>query len=563
MQILKRKAPALPQVVTPGRFSLDRPLLHLSAHPADNWTVADSFEHALICGATGSGKSSASAASLAHAFLRAQYGGIILCAKPTEAENWIKYARSCGRSASVIRFDATGRWRFNFLDYLMALPKEMGGGLVDNVVNTLLRVLEAAHSTGSSSGQAEAPDFWSKSLRDLLSNAIGSLYHAYGRVLLDELIQLINSVPSSEEQAQSADFQTWSFCFVTMKKLFTNPAVPLTDREAKQYVAYFGQSFGRLDPKTRSNMVITLNAEIGPFLREPLHRMFCTEGTNFILEATHEGLILILDLPLKRFEHTGVVAQLLMKYLWQKATERRSINANSRPVFLFADEAQLFISSYDLEFLSTARSARASTVYITQNLPSLYARLGGRNPQDQADAILGNFQTKIFHSNTDHRTNQWAAEMIGRALHQRHSTNWSAGLSANSSVGRNGGRSVQRGRNDGTSWGRSQGSSISINGENVHYSYNSGSNAGGQEGTSSSWTRSHGWSEGESIGSSNSQGGGWSEQMDYVIQPSFFAHNLLQGGPRNNLFVSAILVQGNRTFSRTGTCWTPVVFKQQ
>lgn len=561
MQILKRKGPSGPDLPVPGRFPLDQPLLRLSANPADNWTVADSFEHLLCCGATGSGKTSGSGSAVGEAFLAARYGGLVVCAKQDEADRWVKIAQACGRAQSVIRFDATGRWRFNFLDYLMSLPREMGGGLVDNVVSTLMRVLEAAHSSSSNGGQSEAPDFWTKSNRDLLSNAVGSLYHAHGRVRLDELMQLVNSVPVSEEQSHTADFQSWSFCFATMKKLFTDPAIPISTREAKLYATYFGQSFGRLDQKTRSNMVITLNAEIGVFLREPLHSLFCTD-TNVIPEVTHEGVILILDLPIKRYEQMGVIAQLLIKYLWQKATERRNIDANSRPVFLFADEAQLFVSTYDLEFLGTARSARAATVYLTQNLPSLYARLGGRNPQDQADAILGNFQTKIFHSNTDHRTNQWAADMIGRALHQRRSANWSQGLSAQSSVGRNGGSTTQRGENEGSSWGSSHGSSVSGNSEHVQFSYNMSRNAGGQKGTSTSRSRSRGWSDGESVGSSNSNGGGWSEQMDYVIQPAFFANGLLQGGTRNNRFVSAVLVQGNRTFSRTGTCWTPVVFQQ-
>ncbi len=124
------------------------------------------------------------------------------------------------------------------------------------------------------------------------------------------------------------------------------------------------------------------------------------------------------------------------------------------PIFLFADEAQFFVSSYDMEFQSTARSARAATVYITQNLPSLYARIGGRHPQDVADALIGNFQTKIFHSNTDHRTNQWAADMIGRELKRRGSANWSEGQSAQTSYGKNGSWGVQRGRSEGRELGQ-------------------------------------------------------------------------------------------------------------
>ena len=540
--------------------ALDAPLLCLSPDHADQWTLRDACEHTLVVGGTGSGKTSASGSALASAFLRAGFGGLVLCAKPEEAERWVKYAHACGRSRSVIRLDISGRHRFNFLDYLMALPPSEGGGLVDNAVNTLLRVLEAAQAGGASpAGQGESPDFWHKAIRELLSHAIGSLFHAYGRITLDELLKLINSAPISEEQARDADFQTWSFCYSTMRRLFEGPKIPLPQREAALLVNYFGQTFGRLDPKTRSNIVITLSAEISPFLKGPLHTLFCTD-TNIIPELTHEGVVLVLDLPIKRFEQMGVVAQMLIKYLWQKATERRAVHAGTRPVFLFADEAQLFVSPYDLEFQSTARSALAASVYITQNLPSLYARIGGRNPQDQADAIIGNFQTKIFHANSDHRTNQWAADTIGRAMQRRFNRNWSESESAQTSSNQNRNWGVQDGESRGRNWGSSGGGSYSDSG---HYSGSFSVSSGRQTGTSKSRSRGGGWSHGESSGRSDSEGGGWSEQMDYVIQPADFANRLRQGGPRNDFIVTGILLQANRVFSRTGTCWTPVAFQQQ
>jgi hypothetical protein len=534
-------------------------LIKLSNNPTDNWTNGDAFENTVIFGGTGGGKSSTSAAALARAFLTAGFGGLVMCAKPDEASRWENYARVCGRGSAVIRFDATGRYRFNFLDYLMSSTKSSTAGLVDNAVQAFLQILEATHSP-SGSGDAGTNDFWRKSMRDLLANAIAVLYHAYGRVQIDELLQLINSAPTLAEQAQDPDYQTWSFCYATIKRLFHDPKVPLPDREAAQYATYFGQTFGRLDGKTRSNMVITLSAEIGQFLRGPLHTLFCTH-TNIVPEVTHEGVILILDLPIKRFDHVGTVAQVLMKYIWQKATERRAVGPDTRPVFLFADEAQLFISSYDLEFLSTARSARAATVYITQNLPSLYARLGGHHPQDRADAILGNFQTKIFHANTDPRTNQWASEMIGKRLHRRASGNWSDGWSEQASEGSSGNWSHQ----EGTSKGRSSGSSAggTCSGQRGTGQFTWGVNSGRNSGTSESHSRGSGWSTGTSAGISGSEGGGWSEQMDYAVPPAFFANGLRQGGERNNFFVSAILLQANRVFSLTGSCWTPLVYRQR
>jgi len=185
MQIMKRKDPNAPKPsLGCGSWYLDEPLLRLSPRKQDYWTIGDSLEHTLVFGGTGSGKTSATGAVLAKAFLTAGFGGLILAAKPDEASRWEGYARATGRTTATIRFDHTARYRFNFLDYLMNLPPKDGGGQADNAVNALLRVLEAAHSRDGLGGSQAENDFWTKAIRDLLSNAIGSLYHAYKMVRL-------------------------------------------------------------------------------------------------------------------------------------------------------------------------------------------------------------------------------------------------------------------------------------------------------------------------------------------------------------------------------------------
>jgi len=480
----------------------------------------------------------------------------LLIAKPDEAQRWIGYAKECGREKSIVRLDASGRYRFNFIDYLLGLPPELGGGLIDNVVHTLLHLLQVAQS---GEGQGERDSFWLKAMRELLSNSLSSLYHAYGTVRLDQLLQFVTSAPISEKQALDPSFQSWSMCYQTVRRLFEKPAIPLLPNDAKVIAEYFGQTFGRLDPKTRSNIVITLSAEISPFLRGPLHTLFATD-TNITPEAVHQGIVLLLDLPLKRFEHAGRTAALLFKYLFQKATERRAVTEATRPVFLFADEAQFFVSPYDMEFLSTARSARASTVYITQNLPTLYASVGGTHPQDRIDALMGNFQTKIFHANTCHRTNQWAADLIGKSVQRRRSRSWSHGTSAQWSEGTSGNWGKQKGTSDGRNWGGGVSSSWNHNGE-MSVSFNS--NSGGQKGSSTSSSHGGGWSQGTNSGTSDTDGGGWQEQVEHTVFSADFANKLRQGGARNNYIVTGLLLQANRVFSRTGACWTPVAFRQR
>jgi hypothetical protein len=64
-------------------------------------------------------------------------------------------------------------------------------------------------------------------------------------------------------------------------------------------------------------------------------------------------------------------------------------------------------------FQQTARSAKTSTVYIGQNLPTVLAQLGGQNGEPWMKGLFGNLLTKIFHANDEEQTNKFAAGVIG------------------------------------------------------------------------------------------------------------------------------------------------------
>jgi hypothetical protein len=134
------------------------------------------------------------------------------------------------------------------------------------------------------------------------------------------------------------------------------------------------------------------------------------------------GKIVVLDLPLKELQHTGLMVQSTWKYLFQTALERQD-NANSprrRPVFLWEDEGQYFFSDHDHHFQDTARSARVCRVILTQNLPGFYKEFG-RAGADITNSVFGNLNTKIFHNNSDLQTNEWASRHFGQEIHTRYS----------------------------------------------------------------------------------------------------------------------------------------------
>lgn len=504
---------------TPYIRHLNAPLLQLSRW--DVWRVRDALEGGVqVFGSTGSGKTSGSGQALATAFLRAGWGGLVLCAKDDEAARWQHYCKAAGRARSFIRFDGSGARRFNFLDYEMARQPD-GASLTVNLVKLLLTVLDGAEGkVGDGSGDDA---FWRASSSELLSHALDALWAAYGRITLAELVELIQSRPMRPEQVTQAEFRE-TFWARTMHKARTAPVHSLPDTQFRMIFNYFVHVLAQPDQRTSGNIVATLSARLHPFMKGKLHELFCTT-TNTVPELTDEGAVLVIDLPVKEYGEAGVLAAQIWKYLWQRACGRRKVTRRTRPVFVWADECQFFLSPHDAEFVSTSRSQLACSVYLTQNLPTYYARIQARNPQDVADSLIGNFGTKIFHAQSDPRTNQWAADLIGKVTHWRQSE----------------GENVH----DGRSWGRNSGENWGSGGSSSSRDYSSSSNSGGSRGTNF----------GGSIGS----GQNWSvqEQIDYAIQPAYFTSLRKSGG-----VVDAVLFQGGRPFRHSGANWLPVSFRQ-
>jgi type IV secretory pathway TraG/TraD family ATPase VirD4 len=394
-----------------GSLSLETPLLQLSPH--DVWTVGDACQGTQIFGGTGSGKTSGSGQAIAKAFLRAGFGGLVLTAKPDERALWQRYAEATGRADALLLFAPGSPWRFNFLDYEARRPGR-GGGLTENLVTVFASVLEVAERR---SGQASA-DYWQRAARQLLRNAVDLCLLATGGVSLLDLYRVIASAPRHPDEKNAAAWREASLCFRYLEQADRRELAEASRHDFDLAARYWLEEFPHLAEKTRSVIVSSFTSMADGFLRGPVRELFCTSLT-VLPEMTHEGAVIVLDLSLKEFGEVGVLAQVIFKLLWQQAVERRNVAAHPRPVFLWADEAHFFVHPYDSLFQTTARSARACTVYLTQNLPNYFHALGGDRGRDQVHALLGNLQTKLFHANNDPETNRWAAELFGQTWQYR------------------------------------------------------------------------------------------------------------------------------------------------
>lgn len=517
--------------------NLDTKLLRLSG--SDYFTLRDACQGVHVFGGIGSGKTSGSGKALASAYLRAGMGGLVMAAKPEEVDLWLRYARENGRSNSVLLFGDRGG-AFNFLTYELA---RQGPDGIGSVVECLMRILEAARL---SKGEGRTGDsFWEDTTRQLLRNTIPVLYAATGAVRIPDIIRFVSSAPISVEQLQSQEWQATSFMFQALLANRNQPVIPMHEAEFEKTSNYWRYEFAQLDPKTRGNIAISLSTALDRFNRGRLHRAFCTD-TTLVPELTFHGAIIIMDMSALTWNEDGVIGQMLFKYMWQRAVLARNAlepRHRDRPVFLWNDEAQYTVNSFDADFLSTCRSSRACSVYLTQSLPTYYARMGGPQPQHQADMLLANFVTKIFHNNADPTTNRWASDTIGRSMQRRF--NESSGHSSGTSTGMNAGESGSWGSNSSVG-----GSSDRRGGGGA--SWSSGSNSGGGD----NWGRNRGRNSG------TSQSFGYSEAMDVEIEPAVFARDLVTGGSANRGRVTGLWLSAGRRFHDSNRNYLHVSFQQ-
>jgi hypothetical protein len=395
--------------------------------------LADALTGVCVFGATGSGKTSGPAKHLAYGYLAAGLGGLVLCAKPEERLQWQQWAADCRRTDDLVIVDSGGKFCFNFMNWEASRPGA-GGGFTINIVALLDEIARAISGASGKTGGDQK--FWEDALHNLLSNLVDLPVLAGIEVSLPLLRSIVSSAAISPAQAIDQQWRENSVCGRMLQEAdkATQKADPEIRADFEECATFWLQDFPALADKTRSSILLNFSVLIRPLVTRPLRKLF-SSNTNIRPEDAFAGKIIIVDLPVQDFKLVGRVANLAWKYCFQTAVLRRTQPANGylRPVFLWADEAHNFISTFDSEYQAVARSAGGCTVYLSQNRES-YKRVLGN--EDAVDSLLGNLQAKFFCQNSG-ETNEWAAKLLGERYLNISGTNFgkSGTENENSSAG--------------------------------------------------------------------------------------------------------------------------------
>ena len=432
-------------------FHLDDEILRWTNNDLDSFTLRDAVRGVFVTGAIGSGKSSGIGDFVAHKYITAGFGGIVLCAKVGEADEWRIRAKLAGAEDRFVFFSKDDIYRFNPLMYEMSRTDE-GGKSTEAMVDLFMRLSRLGSRMRGGSGSGSKDPFWDLVLERLVKAMLDILKLSGEPLTVNNMVRLLRAmlqeagynkfeiyclekdlllenmaslkeqndtlsqaeiIEQAEQDIQSQFFKTWDknyliSCLYKIERTDLNEDDALTYDVAKQVFLY---DFPSMDEKLKGSINETFYAFANPFRSGLLAKYM---GASYITpeimpECTFEGKIIVLDFPIHQYGILGAFAQVLYKKLWQDAVQRRAITPKTVPVFQFIDECQFFLDEGDMLFATTARSSKACLCLLTQSTSNLYAMIGNK---DKVHSLLGNLTTKCFHNNDSYINNEWSSKTI-------------------------------------------------------------------------------------------------------------------------------------------------------
>lgn len=410
---------------------LNRPLLMFS--PTDAFRLGDAFEGALLLGASGSGKTTTSGKSLAYALLNTPMsGGLILTCKREETDNWIKYAKACGREQDLLIFNAESGHAFDVFQYEWARPGR-GSADQESIIDLFSTLLSIGKQVVTTSGEA----YWERASEKLLRHTLVVLGMSGEPMSLSIFNRFIEALPSRLEECDEEQWQNESYAAHVVRSIEARKDT-LTEAQWQDLdtaTQFLFKRWPQMDERPRSSIVLTFSGLADKFTFHPLRRLFCSGKCTFVPEmTTHQGRIIVVDFPTAQYgPETGRLIGVMLKLVFQRAWLRRDLSESASAVFLWQDEFQMFVSRRDNTFQQTCRSARVAVVCLTQNILNLSEELGEQQPGSKTKSFLGNLALKVFHQQNEFESAQYAADLIGKQY--RFLDSYNAGASGDTSFG--------------------------------------------------------------------------------------------------------------------------------
>ena len=223
---------------------LDYPLMQWV--PGCFLTVRHLLANILILGATGSCKTTGSGRHIQRAIV--QYpgsGGLVLCAKPEDADDVRAIFRAAGREDDLLVINSDGELRCNVIDCMGGGPREITKG-----ITTIGETLRSSDTKGG----GEMGDFWDRENGRMIEHAVLIVLLATGKVTAPDLQKFIMSALQNPQQVSSPQ---WVGCCHDqyMRAAFDAPKNKMQQHDYELALDYWFKEYPTMADKTRSSIL--------------------------------------------------------------------------------------------------------------------------------------------------------------------------------------------------------------------------------------------------------------------------------------------------------------------
>ena len=370
-----------------------------------NWIVVNEkgmYQNFLITGTIGTGKTaSAMYPFTKQAMFYKAYdpdlkpGMLILDVKGNFYKQVIKFAEEAGRQDDIIIIELGGVYKYNPVHKPNMRPLVLANR------SKIVLSLFSPRGTGDS--------YWLDKAELLITECIKlcRLYNS-GYVTFSEINKLVNNK---------------TYLDAMLSKLIEDRENSLLsdeeDEEFETTLDYFDNEYVNLSENTLSiiQSVVTQMTQFfytDPEVRNtfsPLRNELNFEGFKDVVD---KGKIIILKMNIAQYRNLAKTIAAYMKLDIQSEVMQRLVRdgANTeRPVYVFADEYQEFVTATDAEFYAQSREAKCITIVATQSYTSLINTLKDR---DTVRTVSQNLINKIWLRTDDLFTVEEAQKQTGK-----------------------------------------------------------------------------------------------------------------------------------------------------
>ncbi len=393
------------------------------------------FQHMLVFGGTGEGKTTALLKPLIRQLLRQKNYGMYVCDAKGVLWNDVAAVAKQERPNAELVIIGTGANQFG-VDLLAGLTPTQVAGTLRSVMTQV---------SGGSGGDSFWPDMAANVLRNVLSVARAysfteqgkaaykkdgaapySLWWAYQALLRPELITealtaISDWVTKATEKLRNAT-----------SPADVEPVRPLynvmTSREVYDSITYLGSTWRDMAKETKSGIIANATQLLDGFAGATVLRERFASGnpsqTISIAEALSGKIVLNALSSIEDGLPARIVSVLLKTNLYREARRREAayrqgtnkIKPQDQPCMVVMDEVQEIVTAdvtsglSDATFWNVARSTGVAGIFATQTVAALYQAIG----KEAATNFMQQARSKVFFRTEDRETVEYACWCAGK-----------------------------------------------------------------------------------------------------------------------------------------------------